>query len=85
MIETLKLEKSYGFKQALKGITLTIEPGQVVVLAGPNGAGKSTFLRILAGLARRTVGASQSADRNPGRRNASAGTNRLCWASASFV
>lgn len=56
MIETLKLEKSFGFKQALKSTTLTIEPGQVVALAGPNGAGKSTFLRILATLARPTRG-----------------------------
>ncbi len=56
MIETLKLDKSYGYKQALKGVTLTIDAGQVAVLAGPNGAGKSTFLRILAGLARPTRG-----------------------------
>lgn len=56
MIETLKLEKTYGVRQALKSTTLTIEPGQVVVLAGPNGAGKSTLLKILATLARPTRG-----------------------------
>ena len=56
MIETLKLEKTFGFKQALKSTTLTIEPGQVVALAGPNGAGKSTLLRILATLSRPTRG-----------------------------
>jgi heme exporter protein A len=56
MIETLKLEKSFGYKQALKSTTLTIETGQVVALAGPNGAGKSTLLRILATLARPTRG-----------------------------
>lgn len=56
MIETLKLEKTYGVRQALKSTTLTIEPGQVVVLAGPNGAGKSTLLKILATLARPSRG-----------------------------
>jgi heme exporter protein A len=56
VIETLKLEKSYGARNALKSTTLTIEQGQVVVLAGPNGAGKSTLLRILATLARPTRG-----------------------------
>lgn len=56
MIETLKLEKSFGYKQALKSTTLTIDAGQVVALAGPNGAGKSTLLRILATLSRPTRG-----------------------------
>lgn len=55
-IETLKLDKSFGYKQALKNITLSIEAGQVVALAGPNGAGKSTLLRILASLSRPTRG-----------------------------
>lgn len=56
MIETLKLEKNFGFKSALKSTTLMIEAGQVVALAGPNGAGKSTLLRILATLSRPTRG-----------------------------
>ncbi|RIK32186.1 MAG: sodium ABC transporter ATP-binding protein, partial [Chloroflexi bacterium] len=56
MIETLKLEKTFGYKQALKSTTLTIEAGQIVALAGPNGAGKSTLLRILATLSRPTRG-----------------------------
>ncbi|MBI4673257.1 MAG: heme ABC exporter ATP-binding protein CcmA [Chloroflexi bacterium] len=56
MIETLKLEKIFGYKQALKSTTLNIEAGEVVALAGPNGAGKSTLLRILATLSRPTRG-----------------------------
>jgi heme exporter protein A len=56
MIETLKLEKAFGYKQALKSTTMTIEAGQVVALAGPNGAGKTTLLRILAALSRPTRG-----------------------------
>ncbi len=56
MIQTLKLEKLFGYRQALRGVTLDIEQGQVVALVGPNGAGKSTLLRILATLMRPTRG-----------------------------
>ena len=43
--------KSYGGVQALKGVTLSIMPGEVHGLVGANGAGKSTLIRVLAGLA----------------------------------
>ncbi len=56
MIQTLKLEKTFGYKYALRGVTLNIGAGEVVALVGPNGAGKSTLLRILATLARPTRG-----------------------------
>lgn len=42
--------KSYGAKQALRGVTLNVNAGEVVGLLGPNGAGKSTLFQISAGL-----------------------------------
>lgn len=50
MIEVTGLTKAYGELQALKGLSLTVRPGEVFGLLGHNGAGKSTFAKILSGL-----------------------------------
>ncbi|HEV3365081.1 MAG TPA: ATP-binding cassette domain-containing protein, partial [Acidimicrobiia bacterium] len=42
----------YGDLQALRGVTLAVERGQVVAVLGPNGAGKSTLLRTISGIVR---------------------------------
>lgn len=49
MIEVDRLEKTYGFARALKGISFSVRRGEVVGFLGPNGAGKSTTMRILTG------------------------------------
>ncbi|NIK69953.1 amino acid ABC transporter ATP-binding protein [Paenibacillus sp. BK720] len=47
MINVRELTKSFGDKLVLRGIDLTLEQGQVLVLIGPSGSGKSTLLRCL--------------------------------------
>jgi ABC-2 type transport system ATP-binding protein len=44
------LKKSYGTKEALKGIDFEVQTGEIFALIGPNGAGKTTTLRIVATL-----------------------------------
>lgn len=60
------LTKSYnvggGELRVLKGIDLTIEPGEMIVIHGPSGAGKSTLLHILGTLDRPTTGTVRYGD-----------------------
>lgn len=49
MIELRNIKKSYGDVEALRGVSTTIERGEVVGLLGPNGAGKTTAMKILVG------------------------------------
>ena len=50
------LTKSYGAKQALAGITLNLEAGEIVGLVGPNGSGKTTLIKAVMGLIQPTSG-----------------------------
>jgi branched-chain amino acid transport system ATP-binding protein len=50
------LAVSYGRTEALRGISLKVEPGQVVSLIGANGAGKTTAMRAISGLKRPSAG-----------------------------
>lgn len=47
LIEVKNLHKSFGENQVLRGIDVSIQKGEVVVVIGPSGSGKSTFLRCL--------------------------------------
>jgi ABC-2 type transport system ATP-binding protein len=50
VIETRDLRKRYGRVEALRGVTLKVEPGEVFGLLGQNGAGKTTLIKILLGI-----------------------------------
>ncbi len=50
MLQLTDVEVYYGKIQALKGVSLTVNPGELVALIGSNGAGKSTTLRTISGL-----------------------------------
>ncbi len=52
--ENLRFE--YGGRAVLEGVSVAIEPGEMLGLIGPNGAGKSTLVRLLAGIARPAEG-----------------------------
>ena len=56
VIEVKDLYKAYGDIEALKGVSLKVEPGQIYGLLGQNGAGKSTMVKILLGIVRKTSG-----------------------------
>jgi len=47
VIDVIDLKKSFGDNEVLKGINMTINKGDIVVVIGPSGSGKSTFLRCL--------------------------------------
>ncbi len=64
-IQVSGLTKSYGTVQAVRGIDLSISPGETVALLGPNGAGKSTTIDMILGLARPDAGSVSVFGRNP--------------------
>lgn len=49
-IQLINIRKSFRKKQVLRGVTLAIQPGEVLGLLGPNGAGKSSLIKIMTGL-----------------------------------
>jgi polar amino acid transport system ATP-binding protein len=68
ILEIHDLHKSYGKLEVLKGINLTIQPGEVVVVIGPSGSGKSTLLRCINFLEKPTRGRILFKGENVGQR-----------------
>ena len=66
-VEVRGLRKSYGQVQAVRGIDLRVEPGEVFALLGPNGAGKTTTVEILEGHRTRDAGEATVLGHDPGR------------------
>ncbi len=88
------LRKRYGRTgtEALSGVDLHVEPGELVGLLGPNGAGKSTLTKIACGLVRPTAGTVEVLGRPAGSKEARASIGYLAelfrypgWASADEV
>jgi len=50
VMQLIDVHKSYGGVPALRGVSLSLQPAQIMGLLGPNGAGKSTLFQIAAGL-----------------------------------
>jgi lipoprotein-releasing system ATP-binding protein len=64
LLQTIDIRRNYGNLAVLKGIDLTIKPGEVVSIVGASGAGKTTLLQILGTLDRPDSGELRIADQN---------------------
>ena len=58
-LEARGVSKRYGSRDALCGVDLVAQPGEVHGLLGPNGAGKTTLMRVVLGLVQRDAGTVQ--------------------------
>lgn len=56
LLDVQNLHVNYGAIRAVRGVSLSVEPGEIVALIGANGAGKSTILRTISGLLRAKSG-----------------------------
>ncbi|WP_193312978.1 ABC transporter ATP-binding protein [Georgenia subflava] len=67
VLEMRGVRKSYPGVEALDGLDLAVERGEIVAVLGPNGAGKSTAFELLLGLVRPTAGTVEVLGHAPGR------------------
>jgi len=64
-IQVQGLRKSYGDKEAVRGVDLEVRTGEILALLGPNGAGKTTTVEILEGFHQATAGEVRVLGENP--------------------
>ena len=64
------LRREYKTVEAVRGVSFTIEPGEMVAFLGPNGAGKTTTLKLLSGLIFPTSGTAEVIGHSPWKRSA---------------
>src|SRR5437899_5948979 len=70
VVELIAARKRFGQVEALKGVDLTIRPGELVAILGPNGAGKTTSISLMLGLRRPTAGQARLFGYDPADRRA---------------
>lgn len=70
ILEIRDLHVAYGGIQALKGVSLDMGEGEIVMVTGPNGAGKSTLMKAMAGLVKPRQGAIRIAGQDSTRLSA---------------
>jgi lipopolysaccharide export system ATP-binding protein len=63
-LTTQKLVKAYRGRRVVNGVSLRVEPGEIVGLLGPNGAGKTTTFNIVVGLVRPDAGSVRFGERD---------------------
>jgi ABC-2 type transport system ATP-binding protein len=67
VMSTHNLIKNYGKIEALKGVTLTVNKGEIFGLLGQNGAGKTTLVKIMLGITKLSYGSAELLDEAVGR------------------
>ena len=53
MIDVKNIKKSFGANEVLRGVSFSVDKGEIISVIGPSGSGKSTMLRSLIGLENR--------------------------------
>lgn len=80
LLRATGIAKRFGGFQALAGIDLQVEPGEIVGLIGPNGSGKTTLINVISGLLPQSAGTvrvgGETLDGLPPHRRAARGVNR---------
>src|SRR5690606_8858866 len=81
MLEVIDIRVNYGAAPALWGVSLRVQPGELVCVVGPNGAGKTTLINTVAGLQAPSAGTLRFNGRDISR----LASHRFCEAGIAIV